>query len=840
MLLCDGCDNGYHMACLKPQLKALPDYDWYCDKCLVGTGEFGFEEGQVYNLRQFQEKAKNFRDHYLSTRMPVNGKIRRSTDATENEIEAEFWRLVESIDETVEVEYGADIHSTIHGSGFPTLERNPLDPYSADPWNLNILPLQEKSLFRHIKTDISGMTVPWLYVGMIFSTFCWHSEDHNTYSANYHHFGATKTWYGIPGDDADKFENAMRKAVPELFEQQPDLLFQLVTMLSPKRLLEEGVRCYSIDQRPGEFVITFPQAYHSGFNHGFNFNEAVNFAPADWEPFGKLGIEIYQDYRKPPVFSHDELLLTAAERDHSIETAMWLGPALAAIKDQELNMRHHIQMIIPSIEIRPSPFREDEEVQCAYCRAFCYLSQIGCECTTNVVCLNHYDELCECKRSLRKLYIRVAEVELEKIVTKVSERATQPQQWVEKYNKLFSGPEKPAAKSLRTLLAESEKITYRIAETQPLKRMVEQANEWVEEAQNILARKLGHRRRVERSGPSRRGSTKAVSVPELDEREQLHKPGYIDTLLERIESMPFTSPEIEQLMDRKEQIKEFVSQAKEVLDNPKDDMDVYVALIETGYGLNVELDEINALERRLALLQWRERVSDARKTYMYLSDVRSFLAEGVALGVTEDERMFAKLLKAAAQGDAWEYDVNEQIESSNPDYMYLDAKYDEASSTPVTKETYDTVGKLLLKNKEVKESVEEFVKLAQAGSERPSFKDVRRVSELLKDPIFKNNSQYPEFKRMVKIVDDWLHQGRKIFHKVNAPMHSLVAHLEAAVKRTKSALSMADKPHEEQPAVVENRFSKELFCICRLAESGLMIECENCHEWYVILDFIST
>jgi hypothetical protein len=127
-----------------------------------------------------------------------------------------------------------------------------------------------------------GMKIPWMYVGMCFSTFCWHNEDHWSYSINYLHWGEPKTWYGVPGGKADQFEDAMKRAAPELFQSQPDLLHQLVTIMNPNILMNSGVPVFRMDQRAGEFIITFPRAYHAGFNQGYNFAEAVNFAPADW------------------------------------------------------------------------------------------------------------------------------------------------------------------------------------------------------------------------------------------------------------------------------------------------------------------------------------------------------------------------------------------------------------------------------------------------------------------------------------------------------------------------------------------------------------------------------
>jgi len=82
------------------------------------------------------------------------------------------------------------------------------------------------------------------------------------------HWGETKTWYSVSGYDSAGFQDAMRKTVPELFKQQPDLISQRTTMLSPERLKKKDVPVYAVDQRPGKSVVTYPQAYHSRLNHG--------------------------------------------------------------------------------------------------------------------------------------------------------------------------------------------------------------------------------------------------------------------------------------------------------------------------------------------------------------------------------------------------------------------------------------------------------------------------------------------------------------------------------------------------------------------------------------------
>ena len=53
--------------------------------------------------------------------------------------------------------------------------------------------------------------------------------------------GEPKTWYGVPGYEAEMLESCMKKNAPELFEHSPDLLHQLTTIMHPNILMSYGV-----------------------------------------------------------------------------------------------------------------------------------------------------------------------------------------------------------------------------------------------------------------------------------------------------------------------------------------------------------------------------------------------------------------------------------------------------------------------------------------------------------------------------------------------------------------------------------------------------------------------
>lgn len=863
-------------------MKSKPGEEWNCPRCLVGDGQFGFEEGGLYSLRQFQEKANDFKQGYFENRMPYDPVLNCPRPVTEDDVEREFWRLVASIEETVEVEYGADIHCTTHGSGFPTAERHPNNEYSTDLWNLNILPLHPESLFRHIKTDISGMTVPWVYVGMIFSTFCWHNEDHYAYSANYQHFGATKTWYGIPGEDAEKFENAVRETVPELFETQPDLLFQLVTLFTPEQLKKAGVRVYALDQRAGQMVITFPQGYHAGFNHGFNCNEAVNFAPCDWEPWGLAGVERLQEFRKQPCFSHDELLWTAAEGTTSgltIQTAKWLAPALARIHKRETAQRE--QFIAKHLEgndhtcpltapADASPrctldfqlLDEDvpeEEYQCSYCKAYAYLSRFKCNRTGKVLCLQHAGthaccDLSEADRFSGKdhiLYYRKSNEALEEIYRKVADKAQVPEAWEEKYEKTLEENSTPTLKSLRTLLSEGERIPYDLPSLPELKEFVDRCNEWVEEATNYTVRKQQNRRKNDKLWQG--GMRKSIGSSFQDQKErEMRKVDHIDRLIEEAERIGFDCPEITQLRERAEAIKRFQAKARETFDRPMlQREDSIEELLEEGRSFNIDMPEIEKLARILDQMQWNNKARANRSVSMTIEDVQVLIEEGARLDIPMYNDNFKYYTEKLAAGRQWETKAQELINAEIIHYPQLEALSNQVqhNALPVSKETLDAVDQILFKQREAHRKILDITERSRHPDygKRPKYVEVAEIMRKLEDLNSKPTGTL-DLEKEQKRHEDWMRKGKKLFGKTNAPLHILKSHMDYVLDRNVDCFDIiSDKPRlpaepssrapsEERENKVPRSWDdpgyREVFCICRRVEAGMMIECELCHEWY--------
>ncbi|XP_042479657.1 lysine-specific demethylase JMJ705 [Macadamia integrifolia] len=266
-----------------------------------------WQSGDTYTLQQFETKAK----HFEKTHLKKIGKKGLSA----LEIETLFWKA--SVDKPLSVEYANDMPGSafVPINGKKWREAGEAATVGESAWNMRGVSRAKGSLLRFMKEEIPGVTSPMVYIAMMFSWFAWHVEDHDLHSLNYLHMGAGKTWYGVPREAAVAFEEVIR-VHGYGGEVNPLVTFAILgektTVMSPEVLVNAGIPCCRLVQNVGEFVVTFPRAYHSGFSHGFNCGEAANIATPEWLRVAKEAAVRRASINYPPMVSQFQLLYALA------------------------------------------------------------------------------------------------------------------------------------------------------------------------------------------------------------------------------------------------------------------------------------------------------------------------------------------------------------------------------------------------------------------------------------------------------------------------------------------------------------------------------------------------
>ncbi|CAA0843258.1 Transcription factor jumonji (jmj) family protein / zinc finger (C5HC2 type) family protein [Striga hermonthica] len=347
-----------------------------------------FMSGINYSFRDFEKMANKIfaRRYYSAGCLPVTF------------MEKEFWHEI-ACGKTESVEYACDVD----GSAFSSSSD---DPLGKSRWNLKNLSRLPKSVLRLLERSIPGVTEPMLYIGMLFSMFAWHVEDHYLYSINYHHCGAAKTWYGIPGHGALDFERVVREHVytREILSADGedgafDVLLGKTTLFPPNVLLEHNVPIYKAVQKPGEYVVTFPRAYHAGFSHGFNCGEAVNFALGDWFPLGSVASRRYAVLNRMPLLPQEELLCKEAMLLHKSPGHKELDDLYADLISHNsikasfvslIRFQHHVRWcLMKSGQCTAVSSFSHGTILCSLCKRDCYVAYLNCKCYLHPLCLRH-------------------------------------------------------------------------------------------------------------------------------------------------------------------------------------------------------------------------------------------------------------------------------------------------------------------------------------------------------------------------------------------------------------------------------------------------------------------
>lgn len=121
---------------------------------------------------------------------------------------------------------------------------------------------------------------------------------------------------------------------------------------------------------------------------------------------------------------------------------------------------------------------------------------------------------------------------------------------------------------------------------------------------------------------------------------------------------------------------------------------------------------------------------------------------------------------------------------------------------------------------------------------RPTYREASKTMEQLAELNNKPDGTI-DLEMELKRNEDWMRRGNKLFGKENLPFYTLRSHLEYVLRRNENCFdisadtlevykSSSRKPNHSNSY---GAGSRDVFCICRCREFGLMTKCEACHEW---------
>ncbi|XP_032785720.1 lysine-specific demethylase 4E-like [Daphnia magna] len=135
-----------------------------------------------------------------------------------------------------------------------------------------------------------GINTCQLLLGHAMSYTGWHVENVNLPSVNYHHSGKPKYWvFKVAEKYGMLLKKFFRKNIPSFYEKCRSAELHKCFLVMPQLFKANypPIPFHCFKQCKGDYIITFPGAFHFVVNSGLNMAQATNFAFPEWLPFAK-------------------------------------------------------------------------------------------------------------------------------------------------------------------------------------------------------------------------------------------------------------------------------------------------------------------------------------------------------------------------------------------------------------------------------------------------------------------------------------------------------------------------------------------------------------------------
>jgi histone demethylase JARID1 len=401
------------------------------------------------------------------------------------------------------------------------------------------------------------------------------------------------------------------------------------------------------------------------------------------------------------------------------------------------------------------------------------------------------------------MYLRFTDKQLDEMLKKVTHAGTSPETWIKKVDKTISSS-KPGSntKALKELLKEGREIDAPKDSLDTLKDYIDAVDQWMSDAERLL-------------------SFKSDSSRSNKRRDQRAK-----DLIDKASLIGFDVPYVDELKAYSEKLGAFDSRLTEQV-LASEDTSVKMELYNEGLQLRADSEKFSELRALIESCSWEEQAEYAMKSTYSPRTFRKLIKDAEDYGITKEEE---PLLDQLITMDNFGKDVLQRIDNicKGKEKIGLDEEENilnigQHPKNPELSIRVDPQQILRLKNnltrsKNTLGEIEDMLLnhcRRPSVIQRPSLTDAQRLMALCRELSFKSEL-IPQLGNEISRMGSWNELVRSTF------MSGRQKSLETVLRETLSNVQRITTS-EDKPAT---------WCICRRAESGLMIACEICHEWY--------
>lgn len=439
------------------------------------------------------------------------------------------------------------------------------------------------------------------------------------------------------------------------------------------------------------------------------------------------------------------------------------------------------------------------------------------------------------------------------------EMACSPSEWNEKARQVLSSGTLPNVNTIKKLLKEAEKGHVPENETKQLSNFLIAIEKWEKEASKYLNINNNNiLKPVKQDGQQQSLEYDSTIFNQYDDiynntiLKNKKRYQHLVHLINETENMAFDSAYIPQLKQLLDNVQKFKKDAAELIKN-KDHISILdlQKMLYRGLTFQMKIDELESLILTVQQYRWiYELEPKAMALPLDYDTINETIKEAEKCKMSTNHPKYIAMLNKARLGEGWLKHA-QRLLPNGAEYEYgtmedLDEVLNVDQDVPTQRDIYQELQGLRIRASEFFEYFNRTIMQCQQYEllNRPIANDIHELlMQMEQFPPAMVNDPYTLLKNELNRHDAWTNKLKRLFtYRTNSikalgtilqdtkeNIQNILVHHQK--KKDHPSLYTSSSSSSSSPSS-QQKSSEAAYCLCHEPESGFMIHCDHCQDWY--------